>query len=107
MKYKVMKLLCMFDLPVDSKNAQRAYRKFRKGLIEEGFSMMQYSIYVRTCPTREFANRLVCRLKKKPPNEGNVRLLIITEKQFNDIVMIVGSKTTQELALGTERLIII
>lgn len=107
MKYKVMKLLCMFDLPVDTKKEQRIYRKFRKKLIEEGFVMMQYSIYMRTCPTRDFANRLIVRLKKKSPDGGNVRLLIITEKQYDDMVLLVGTKALKEEAIGTERLVII
>ena len=102
-----MKLMCMFDLPVETKSEQRIYRKFRKRLLEEGFVMMQYSIYVRTCPTREFANRLTKRIKKKPPKEGNVRLLTITEKQYSDMVLIVGSKTTTEDAIGVERMVVI
>ena len=107
MKYKVMKLLCMFDLPVETKSEQRQYRKFRKNLIEEGFIMMQYSIYVRTCPTREFTERMIKRLKKKHPPNGNVRLLTITEKQYDDMVLIIGSKNTNEESIGVERLIII
>lgn len=97
----------MFDLPMDTKKEQRIYRKFRKQLIEEGFVMLQYSIYMRTCPTREFANRLTKRLKKKPPQEGNIRLLTITEKQYDDMILLVGSKSTNEEALGEERLVIL
>ena len=107
MKYKIMKLLCMFDLPMDTKKEQRIYRKFRKYLIEEGFVMLQYSIYMRTCPSREFANRLIVRLKKKPPKEGNVRLIAITEKQYDDMILLVGSKSLKEEAIGNERLIIL
>lgn len=107
MKYKVMKLLCMFDLPVDTKKEQRIYRKFRKKLIEEGFVMLQYSIYMRTCPTRDFAIRLMNRLKKKPPQDGNIRLLTITEKQYDDMVLLVGSKSLNEEALGEERLVVL
>ena len=53
MKYNIMKVLCMFDLPVDTEKERKAYRNFRKNLLIEGFAMMQYSIYVRTCPSRE------------------------------------------------------
>lgn len=45
-KYKIMRMLCMFDLPVETEEQRRAYRIFRKELIEQGFIMMQYSIYV-------------------------------------------------------------
>ena len=102
-----MKLLCMFDLPMETKKEQKIYRNFRKFLIEEGFVMMQFSIYIRTCPSREFTNRLIQRLKKRPPQNGNVRLLAITEKQYDDMVLLIGSKNSKEKALGTERLVII
>ncbi len=107
MMNKYMKMLCMFDLPVDTVEQQRAYRKFRKDIMSEGFSMIQYSVYVRTCPNRQFANQLEKRLKKVMPKEGNVRLLTVTEKQYEDMKIMVGSKRVTEEALGVERMIII
>ena len=107
MKYKVMKLLCMFDLPADTAEEKRAYRIFRKNLIKEGFTMMQYSVYMRTCPTREYATRLENRIRKFLPGAGNVRTLIITEKQYEDIKIMVGTKRAQEEALGIERFLIL
>ncbi|MEI3177139.1 MAG: CRISPR-associated endonuclease Cas2 [Lachnospiraceae bacterium] len=106
-KYKIMRMLCMFDLPVETEEQRRAYRIFRKNLIQEGFVMIQYSIYVRICPSREYANRLENRIKKGIPQEGNVRLLCVTEKQYADMKLLVGSRQTAETAIGTERLIII
>lgn len=104
---KYMKMLCMFDLPVETSDEQRAYRKFRKDIISEGFIMIQYSVYVRTCPNREFANQLEKRIQKFVPKEGNVRLLTVTEKQYEDMKLMVGSKKLSETALGIERMIII
>ena len=104
---KYMKMLCMFDLPVETSEEQRAYRKFRKDIISEGFIMIQYSVYVRTCPNREFANQLEKRIQKFVPKEGNVRLLTVTEKQYEDMKLMVGSKKLSETALGVERMIII
>lgn len=102
-----MRVLCMFDLPVETDIQKRAYRIFRKNLIREGFTMMQYSIYVRICPSREYVKRLESRVQKFIPQEGNVRLLCVTEKQYADMKLLVGSRTTAETAIGTERLIII
>ncbi len=104
---KYMKMLCMFDLPVDTADQQRAYRKFRKDIMSEGFMMIQYSVYVRTCPNRQFANQLEKRLQKIMPKEGNVRLLTVTEKQYDDMKIMVGSKKLSEEALSIERMIII
>lgn len=102
-----MRLMCMFDLPIDTAEEKRAYRIFRKNLIKEGFVMMQYSIYVRTCPNRDYADRLEGRIRKFLPKAGNVRTLIITEKQYEDIKIMVGSKRSEEDRIGTERMIII
>ena len=104
---KYMKMLCMFDLPVDTTEQQRAYRKFRKDIMAEGFMMIQYSVYVRTCPNRQFASQLEKRLQKIMPSEGNVRLLTVTEKQYEDMKIMVGSKKVTEEALNIERMIII
>lgn len=104
---KYMKMICMFDLPVDTPEQQRAYRRFRKDIISEGFIMIQYSIYVRTCPNRQFADLMEKRLQKYMPAEGNVRLLTVTEKQYEDMKLMVGSKRTAETALGIERMIVI
>lgn len=104
---KYMKLLCMFDLPMDTSEQQRIYRKFRKDIISEGFSMIQYSVYVRTCPNRQYAMQLEKRLQKIMPKEGNVRLLTVTEKQYEEMKILVGSKKVTEEALGLERMIII
>ena len=62
MKYKVMRLICMFDLPTDTAKEKKAYRIFRKKLIQEGFVMMQYSVYVRVCLNRDYAKRIEKRL---------------------------------------------
>ena len=107
MDYKLMRALCMFDLPVETAEEKRAYRNFRRDLIKEGFVMIQYSVYASVCPNREYADRLEKRIQKIVPKEGNVRFLCVTEKQYSDMKLMVGSRTTAEKAIGTERLIII
>ncbi len=107
MKYKIMRMICMFDLPVETSEEQRIYRTFRKNLIKEGFIMMQYSVYIRTCPNRDYCRRLEKRMQKFMPEKGNVRTLIITEKQYDDMKIFVGSKNETEKFIGTERMIII
>lgn len=56
---------------------------------------------------QEYANRLENRIKKFIPREGNVRLLCVTEKQYSDMKLLVGSPSIAETVLGTERLIIL
>ena len=107
MSYNIMRLMCMFDLPVETEKEKRAYREFRKQKIKNGFVMMQYSVYIRTCPSREYTQRLENKIKKVVPSNGNIRLITITEKQYNDMKILVGSKSLKEAAIGSERMIVI
>ena len=107
MRYNVMRVLCMFDLPVDTDKEKREYRNFKKKLILEGFVMLQYSVYIRTCPNRQYSERLQKRLAKNLPANGNIRLLEITEKQYEDMKLLVGCKNQTESKIGERRFIVI
>ncbi len=95
----------MFDLPMQTDSEKKSYTKFRKQLIREGFIMVQYSIYMRVCPSRDYANRMSQRIKKITPNKGHIRLFMITEKQYEDMEIIVGEKNSTENILGSNRFI--
>ena len=107
MRYDVMRVLCMFDLPVDTDKEKREYRNFKKKLVLEGFVMLQYSVYIRTCPNRQYSERLQKRLAKNLPANGNIRLLEITEKQYEDMKMLVGAKSLNEKIANDERFVVI
>jgi CRISPR-associated protein Cas2 len=72
----------MFDLPTDTKRARKEYALFRKMLLGDGFTMMQYSVYARPCPSQENADVHVGRVERSLPPNGEVRVLTITDKQF-------------------------
>lgn len=80
--YRYMWLVAMFDLPVDSKAARREYAQFRKALLQDGFSRMQYSVYIRHCSSEENADVHDARIRHALPAEGEVRVLTITDKQL-------------------------
>lgn len=102
-----MRVICFFDLPTETNAHKRRYRTFRKSLLENGFEMLQYSVYVRTCPNRVFAKKYYDKIAKAAPKEGHIRLLTVTEKQFEDMVLIVGEKAQQEEIIGSNKLVII
>ncbi len=77
-----MWIVVMFDLPTDTKKARRNYTLFRKMLLEDGFDMMQYSIYSRHCTSEEKANVHIKRIEHSIPPDGEVRILSVTDKQF-------------------------
>ena len=77
-----MWIIVMFDRPVDSKQARRRYTVFRKGLVRDGFLQMQYSVYLRHASSRENAEVHMSRVEATVPPEGEVRVLTVTDKQF-------------------------
>lgn len=80
--FRTMWLFAMFDLPVDTKQARKAYTLFRKALLDDGFNMMQFSVYCRHCPSEENADVHANRIKAALPPDGEVRVIRITDKQF-------------------------
>ncbi len=84
-KYRIMWLFVLFDLPTDTKKDKKNASGFRKNLLKDGFSMMQYSVYVRHCASSESADVHEKRIKYLLPPLGKVSVLRITDKQFGDI----------------------
>lgn len=65
--YRIMWVLVFFDLPTETKKDRKIYTKFRKDILADGFTMFQFSIYLRHCPSRENAEVHIQRLKKYCP----------------------------------------
>jgi len=80
--YRAVWIFTMFDLPTDTKKARKDYTDFRKHLLKDGFTMLQYSVYVRHCSSEENADVHYNRVKGFLPDDGEVRLITITDKQF-------------------------
>lgn len=82
---RTMWVLALFDLPTETKDQRRAYTRFRKDLLHDGFTMMQYSVYQRHCASFENAEVHINRMGQVLPVEGEVRFITITDKQFSRI----------------------
>jgi CRISPR-associated protein Cas2 len=80
----------MFDLPVLTPVEKHAYHSFHDFLIEDGFQMMQYSVYLRSCPNEDHADVHRRRIKGALPPEGEVRILTVTDKQFEMMLVFCG-----------------
>lgn len=89
---QTMWLVVLFDLPTDSKVAKKAYTRFRKFLLDDGFTMMQYSVYMRHSSSDENAQVHAKRVKDRLPDDGEVRIIKITDKQFGKIEVYYGKK---------------
>ena len=80
-----MRLFVMFDLPTNTRAQRKRAALFRKNLVEDGFDMMQFSVYKRFCGSSEACEVHIKRVKEWLPQEGKVSILKFTDKQFGDI----------------------
>lgn len=101
-----MRVIVFFDLPTETAKDRKIYRKFRKSLIDNGFIMLQEPVYAKLALNMQIANSIKQSVYKNKPSKGIVQLLIITEKQFENIEYIVGQKP-EDILDNTERLVII
>jgi CRISPR-associated protein Cas2 len=85
-----MWVLVFFDLPTETAANRSIYAKFRKKLLNDGFAMFQFSIYVRSCPSKENADVHIGRVKKILPEKGHIGIMTITDKQFGAMEVYFG-----------------
>lgn len=99
-----MRLLVLYDLPILSGPEKRAYARFHRFLLRNGYDMIQFSIYARLCNGQDALNKHLARLRANLPGEGSVRCMQVTEKQFTGIRVLVGTKTKKENPKYTQQL---
>lgn len=88
--YQAVWLIALFDLPTDTPAARKAYTDFRKALLKDGFSMLQYSVYARYCPSEERAKAHRRRIKRSVPDDGEVRIMSLTDTQYSKMLIFHG-----------------
>jgi CRISPR-associated protein Cas2 len=93
--YRIMWVLVLFDLPTETKKERKAYAAFRKKLLNDGFQMFQFSIYMRHCPSRENADVHIKRVKTFLPEKGHVGIFQFTDKQFGMVELFYGKKAQE------------
>src|SRR5205814_1537936 len=91
-----MRIIVLYDLPTLTRENRKDFRYFHKYLLRNGYYMLQFSVYVKLCHTFDYAQESAQKLEKNCPKIGNVRYILITEKQFRNMKMVVGKKTLQE-----------
>lgn len=91
-----MWVLVFFDLPTDSANERKYAAKFRKEIMRDGFTMFQFSIYLRHCPSKENADVHIKRVKNLLPEKGHVGIMCVTDKQFGMMEIFYGKKVAEK-----------
>lgn len=98
-----MWVLVFYDLPTETKKQRKMAATFRKQIMQDGFTMFQFSIYMRHCPSRENAEVHIRRVKTILPQEGMVGILCITDKQFGMMELFHGKKEEKKI-VGPQQL---
>ena len=101
-----MRLLVFFDLPVVKRAQRKAYTQFRKFLLKDGYDLIQWSVYGRIVNGFDDAEKHLKRLSANLPPEGSVRSLQISEKQFANMKIHVGTTNFQEKKVTNEQLLL-
>jgi CRISPR-associated protein Cas2 len=97
-KFKMGWLVVAFDLPVVEKEQRKAATDFRNFLLDDGYSMMQFSVYVRACVSFARQETHLDRLKKNLPPEGTVRAIYVTRAQWERSFVIHGQPAKETSA---------
>jgi CRISPR-associated protein Cas2 len=85
----------MFDLPTKTKPDRRTYRRFRKRLLALGFTRMQFSVYIKFADSKTQCDALQRCIKKALPKKGNIRMIVLTDKQYETMVVFDNNKETK------------
>lgn len=88
--FRSMWLFAMFDVPVKTKPNRKRYAQFRKLLLLEGFTMLQFSVYARHFESEEASEAIRNRIRDQIPDKGQVRLVPITDRQFSKMDVYYG-----------------
>lgn len=101
---KFMRILVFFDLPVKTKTERREATRFRNYLLNDGYHMIQYSVYARVCNGVDAVEKHRRRIKRNLPDNGSIRMLVITEKQYESIDILLVSLTQSDDSFQCEQL---
>lgn len=93
---KFMRMIVFFDLPVKTKNQRKVATRFRNFLLKDGYFMVQFSVYCRVCNGYDDVEKHKARIRYNRPENGSVRLLVITEKQYEKMELIIGDLVKEE-----------
>ena len=99
-----MRIIVFFDLPVVKKSERKIYAKFRRFLLNDGYDMIQYSVYSRMCNGTDMTEKHLKRLYQSLPTKGSIRCLTVTEKQYAEMKFLIGTPTVRERKVNANQL---
>ncbi|WP_267374195.1 CRISPR-associated endonuclease Cas2 [Snodgrassella sp. B3882] len=103
---RYMRMLLFFDLPMVTTAEKKAYTRFRRFLLNDGYDMLQYSVYGRIVYGRDAEQKHLQRLSNNLPSQGSVRLLTVTEKQYASMQLLLGKPALQEQKVNAQQFLL-
>ena len=94
-----MRILVILS-PTDKWGTKTEYTALRKFLLRDGYLRIAPEVFMRITPTRRASEKHFRRLEEYAPKSGTVRVLRLTEKQYENIYLLTGSPDYQEKTVG-------
>lgn len=101
-----MRMMVFFDLPMVTRGERRAYTQFRRFLLNDGYDMIQFSVYGRILNGGDAEEKHMKRLLANLPSEGSIRVLTVTEKQYASMKLLVGLPLFQEKQVSANQIVL-
>ena len=104
--YKQMRMFLIYDLPTVENEDQKIYQRFHNQLIKLGFYMLQYSVYVKVVQNDLSYKQYLNKINNILPQKGNIAILKLTEKQYEDMIYLRGEQNKFDVLVGGRELVI-
>jgi len=99
-------LMVFFDLPVGTKAERRTATRFRNFLKGDGYMMLQFSVYARVCRGEDAASKHINRVTGNLPQQGSVRVLQVTDRQYGKMRLLRGEARATE-KVGAKQMVLL
>ncbi len=104
--YKQMRLLLIYDLPMVDEMDRKIYSKFHRDITRLGFYMLQYSVYSKVVQNDTSMKQYLFKVERITPKKGNIVLIKITEKQYQDMIYLRGEKNKFDVLVGGKEFVV-
>lgn len=106
-KNRFMRMILFFDLPITTPQGRREYTRFVKYLDSDGFIRIQESVFCKLCINIDSAKTLSKKVMRECPDDGDIRFIIVSEKQYQSITNVNDTYSLQESITTDDRCITI
>lgn len=104
--YKKVRVLVLYDLPMTDIEDRKEYSKFRRDILKLGCYQVQFSVYAKVIRNEIYYKSFIEKLKRVMPLKGEVRIIKLTEKQYEDMIFLNGSKNSFEKMISNNDLLV-